>query len=212
MKLFLASEAKHPDSMKTLDEYVGGLKGKKIAYIPTASNGESDGGLPWGKWELGNSWKIVNSVDAEVEPILLEDYLNVKFPDQLLNKDIIWIAGGASGYLMYWIRKTRLDKHLPNLLSDNRRVYVGSSAGSVITGSSLQVPEWDISDNEIGAAVIPTLKLVDFDIYPHYENTLYDEIKKRYRGNKLYLLKNGEAVIVENASVRVIGEERIISK
>jgi hypothetical protein len=43
MKLFLASEVKHPDSLKKLEEYVGGFTNKKIAYIPTAANGESFG-------------------------------------------------------------------------------------------------------------------------------------------------------------------------
>jgi len=39
-RLFLASEAKHPESMQKLEDFVGGLKSKKIAYIPTAANGE----------------------------------------------------------------------------------------------------------------------------------------------------------------------------
>ena len=31
--------------------------------------------------------------------------------------------------------------------------------------------------------------LVDFEIYPHYEDHLYGQIKKLYKGKKLYLLK-----------------------
>jgi hypothetical protein len=37
-----------------------------------------------------------------------------------------------------------------------------------------------------------------------------EEIKKNYKGNALYLLKNGEEIIVEDDKVTVIGEERII--
>ena len=41
MKLFLAAEAKNPKSIKKLKEFIGGsFKGKKIAYLPTAANGE----------------------------------------------------------------------------------------------------------------------------------------------------------------------------
>jgi len=47
MKLFLASEVKHPTCMKYLEKFVNGFEGKKIAYIPTASNGE-DG---YGYWK-----------------------------------------------------------------------------------------------------------------------------------------------------------------
>ncbi len=213
MRLFLASEAKHPESMEKLDSYVGGLKGKKIGYIPTASNGEAgeNGELPWGKWEKGDSWQVVNSIGAEVELILLEDCLGGKFPDCLIDKDIIWVAGGVCGYLMYWIRRTELDRHLPGLLKDNKRVYVGSSAGSMITGPNLDIVDWYIGEDEIGASIIPALSWVDFDIYPHYEDHLYDEIKQKYQGNKLYLLKNGEAIVVEDGKVKILGEERIVS-
>ena len=56
-KLFLASEAKHPESMKKMDSFVGGLKGKSIAYIPTAANGEEE----YGKWKTGETWKVINN-------------------------------------------------------------------------------------------------------------------------------------------------------
>ncbi|MEK7526626.1 MAG: hypothetical protein AAB546_04050 [Patescibacteria group bacterium] len=41
MKLFLASEAKHPDSIEKLKKFIGGFEGKSIAYVPTAANGEN---------------------------------------------------------------------------------------------------------------------------------------------------------------------------
>lgn len=211
MRLFLASHARDPKLTEILEKYVGGFKGKKIAYIPTASNGESDGGVPWGKWERGGSWKVVNSLGADVDLILLEDYLNLNFPERLKDKDIIWMGGGHPGYLMYWIRKTKLDKYLPEIL-DDKKVYVGSSAGSIIASKTLDIVEWDISDNETGASIIPGLGWVDFDIWPHYEDSLYDEIKKRYKGKKIYLLKDGEAIIVENGRVEVKGETRIIEE
>jgi peptidase E len=130
----------------------------------------------------------------------------------LLDKDIIWMAGGACGYLMYWIRRTGLDKHLPELLKDNKRIYVGSSAGSMITAPTLDICEWYIGENEVGASSIPSLGLVDFDFYPHYEDNLYDEIVKHYHGNTMYLLKNGEVMIVENGDIKISGEERIVRK
>lgn len=212
MRLFLASEAKHPDSMKLLEEYVGGFKGKKIGYIPTASNGESvDGEIPWENWKNGGTWKIINDLNAEVDVLLLEDYKNLNFPDRLREKDIIWMAGGMPGYLMYWIRRTKLDKYLSEILADDKKVYVGSSAGSMICSKNLDIAEWGFDDKETGASLLPGLGWVDFDIWPHYEDSLYDEIKKRYKGEKLYLLKNGEAITFENGKIEVKGETRLIS-
>ena len=205
MRLFLASEAKHPDSMARLKKYVGGFEGKKIAYIPTASNGE----LPWDGWKQGETWKLVNTLGAEVTPILLEDYQNVNLPKSLENKDILWMAGGACGYLMYWIKRTNLDVYLPKLL-ENGLIYVGSSAGCMVIAPTLGIADWYLGEEERGASFLPGLGLVDFDFYPHYEDSQLVEIKRNYKGSTMYLMKNGEALIVENGAVKVLGEERIV--
>lgn len=206
MRLFLASEAKHPESIKKLQEYIGGFKGKKIAYIPTASNGNNS----WDEWKNGGGWNVVNSLGAEITPILLEDHQNVNFPKSLENKDIIWMAGGACGYLMYWIKRTRLDLYLQKLLEKDI-LYVGSSAGSMITAPTLQIADWYIGEQERGASFLPGLGLTNFDFYPHYEDELFEEIKTKYKGDKMYLVKNGEAIIVEDSKISVLGEERIVS-
>jgi peptidase E len=206
MKLFLASEAKHPATINKLHEYVGGLGSKTIAYIPTAANGEE----PFGSWRKNSStWKLVNTFGAIVNAVQLEDYKNSSVVNQLQNKDILWFAGGSPGYLMYWIRRCELYKTLPELL--RKSIYVGSSAGSMITSKNLNTTEWYYGEGEPGASVIPGLGLVDFDIYPHFEESNLTYIKKNYKGNKLYLLKNGEEIIVENKSITVVGEERILT-
>jgi peptidase E len=206
MKLFLASRASNSNTLAKLESIVGSFKNKKIAYIPTASNGEND----WGYWKIkgDGTWKIVNTLGAKVKAVELENYRNDSVMKELENQDIIWFAGGAAGYLMYWVIRTGLDKRLPEILK--RSVYVGSSAGSMVTGPNLEICDWYIGENERGASNIPSLKLVDFDIYPHYEESLYAKIKENYKGDKLYLLKDGEEIIVENDKVTVNGEERII--
>ena len=71
MKLFLASEAKHPDSIEKLRSFVGRFKGKSIAYIPTAANGEE----LYGGWETSSlTWSLVKTLGAKVTPIVLEEY------------------------------------------------------------------------------------------------------------------------------------------
>lgn len=205
MRLFLASEVKNPSTTKKLEEYVGGFKGKEIAYIPTAGNGEG-----WGSWKSGGSWKLAQTLGAEITLLQLEDYWNKDVISQLQGKDIVWFAGGQSGYLMYWIRRTQIDKHIKRML-DNGTLYLGSSAGSMITGKTADITEWCIGDGESGAGIIPQLELVDFDIYPHFKDEHLEKIKEYYKGKKLYLLKDGEQIIVEDKKVIVIGEERIVT-
>ncbi|MDP2638148.1 MAG: Type 1 glutamine amidotransferase-like domain-containing protein [Candidatus Levybacteria bacterium] len=204
MRLFLASEVKNPPTFKKLTEYIGKFKGKKIAYIPTAANGQG-----WESWKTGGSWELSQSLSADISLILLEDYWNKDVASQLEGKDVIWFAGGQPGYLLYWIRRTQIDKHIKRIL-DSGTLYVGSSAGSMIAGKSDEVTEWYEGENEHGANAIPTLNLVDFDIYPHFRDEQLEYIKKHYKGNKLYLLKDGEEIIVEDEKIMVIGEERIV--
>ncbi len=205
MKLFLASEAKNPATVEKLTQYVGGFKGKSIAYIPTAANGEQG----WGEWKEGGSWKSVQTLGADLTLVQLEDYHSSNVIDVLQNKDIIWFAGGFCGYLMYWIRRTKLDIHLKELLK--KSLYVGSSAGSMITAPTLDIAEWYAGAGETGASAIPGLGLVNFDFYPHYDESILDYIKQNYKGKKMYLLKNGEEIIVEDDNIRVNGEKRILT-
>ncbi|KXK10423.1 MAG: putative peptidase [Microgenomates bacterium OLB23] len=204
MKLFLASEAKHPDTIKKLSEYVDGLAGKKIAYIPTAANAEG-----WESWKEGGSWKLLHTLKAEITLVQLEEETNPSVRSKLANQDIIWFGGGYCGYLMYWIRHRQIDTYLPELLK--KSLYVGSSAGSMITAHSLKTAEWGFVDAEYGAHLIPGLGYTDFDIFPHYQEDQLNLIKQNYKGSKLYLLKNGEEIIYEDGLVTLVGKERIIT-
>jgi peptidase E len=98
---------------------------------------------------------------------------------------------------------------LPKLL-DEGALYVGSSAGSMITSKTLELAEWYIGEEERGSSLIPGLGLIDFEIYPHYEESLLPQIKSKFKGKDLYLLKNGEAILIEDNNIKVFGEERTI--
>ena len=205
MKLFLASEAKNPVSLEKLKIYCKGFKGKTIVYVPTAANGEF-----YGSWKGGESIKVVQSLGAEVRIVELED---IKFKDVLKDikgADILWMAGGMAGYLLYWIRRVKLDTLLPQMFKRGV-LYIGSSAGSMICSKTQYSSEWFIGDTEPGASLLPGLGLIDFEIYPHYDETVLPEIKKLHKRGSLYLLKDGEAIVVENNSIKVLGDERILS-
>lgn len=203
MKLFLASEVKDPTSLQKLEEYVGGLENKSIAFIPTAANGEG-----WGSWKDSSTLQILKDKGAQVSVIQLEDYAYKDVICELRGKDIIWFGGGSVGYLMYWVRRTHIDIHIKDILQ--KSIYVGSSAGALIVGSSLDIAEWYPGDEEAGASFIPTLELIPFDIYPHYDDSMLPTIQENYHGINMYLLKNDEALIVEDEKITVVGEARIV--
>ncbi|NCN58768.1 hypothetical protein COW99_04390 [Candidatus Roizmanbacteria bacterium CG22_combo_CG10-13_8_21_14_all_38_20] len=206
MKLFLASTAKHPDSIKKLKEFAGDLSSKHITYIPTAANGEF-----WGSWKTSESITVAKSISKSLEILELENYHKVDVASKLKQADLIWMAGGMPGYLLYWLRRLELNKLIPKLISKGV-IYVGSSAGSMVCSQTQYTSELFLDDPEIGASIFPGLGLIDFEIYPHYREEQLEQIKFHWKaGRRLYLLKDGEAITVEDSnSVKVLGTERII--
>jgi peptidase E len=67
-----------------------------------------------------------------------------------------------------------------------------------------------LGEGEPGASIFPGLSLIDFEIYPHYEDEMLPEIKKHWDGKKLCLLKNGEAITVIDGKTTIFGEERFL--
>lgn len=206
MKLFLASKVSTPETIERLTNFVGGFSGKKIVYVPTAANGEY-----YGSWKGGQSVRVAAQLGAEMEVVELESGYYTDVLAKIRNADILWIAGGMSGYLLYWMRRVELDKELPELLSKGM-VYVGSSAGSMVCAKTQYSGEWYIGEPEPGSGQIPGLGLVDFEIYPHYREEAREQIEEKWdpKDGKLYLLKDGDAITVVDGKVEVLGEEIII--
>lgn len=204
-KLFLASQAKHPKSIEKLKKFVGeDYNNKSVVYIPTASNGES-----YGIWKEGGSLKAAKKTFKNLTLVELESTSTNQIIKLLENSDIIWMAGGYSGYLLYWLRRLELDKHLPNIL-DQGVIYIGSSAGSMVCSKTHYSSELFL--DEPGTSIMPGLGLIDFEIYPHYQEDQYEEIEKKWTTGDLCLLKDGEVVTVVGDKVEILGEERFIRK
>lgn len=206
MKFFLASEGKHPDSITRLNNFIGGLTDKRIVYIPTADNGDV-----YGQWKNGKSYATIQSLSTHVDIVELETCTVENLPERIGHPDIIWMAGGYVGYLLYWMRRVGFEKLLPKLLASGV-IYVGSSAGSWALSASQDVARWFVDDPEPGVEIIPGLSLIDFYIYPHYDESQYERIKNNFKQGTLYLLKNGEAITIQNGVIEVLGETRIITK
>lgn len=205
MKLFLASEAKNPESFPKLEEFVGGLKNKRVVYIPTASNGYG-----FGFWRGGETIRLLKNLPVKLSVVELESYLFEDVLEKIKGNEIVWFGGGLGGYLLYWIRRVRLDLLLNKMLKQGV-VYVGSSAGSMIAAKTQYLNELFPDDEERGASYIPGLGYIDFEILPHYEETMRSVIKKKWKWGKLYLLKDGEAITVVDGQVKVLGKEKIFT-
>ena len=113
------------------------LIGKKpedivIGFIPTAAYVEDD--ISWLDEDIEN---IKNVGVRDIRMVDISKLKKDKWLSELEQSDVIWMNGGNTYYLLDWVRKSGLKDELPALLKE--RLYVGSSAGSIIVGPDLSI-------------------------------------------------------------------------
>lgn len=125
------------------------------------------------------------------------------------------MIGGNADYLIRVYQKTGFDKLLPRLLES--KVYVGSSAGSMVMGKRISEAAYRlIYDEDSEYDVTDYLGLVDFSIMPHldspdfpYRKSTLLEAVGTFNG-KVYGLRDDSAIIVNGNEVNVIGSNPVI--
>ncbi|HVI69004.1 MAG TPA: Type 1 glutamine amidotransferase-like domain-containing protein [Magnetospirillaceae bacterium] len=173
---------------------------RRVAIIPTAWNvaptAKSDPfmqGIEKTFAELGFTTLRVD----------LADYHNkqTELQRDLADISAIWVMGGNTFYLNYWMRESGFDKLLPDLLAKGI-VYGGESAGAVVAGKTLHGIELLDDPAEAPETLWPGLNLVDYGIIPHWGEQKYaDRLEQSRDEMRLFCpvktLKNTDVIIVK---------------
>lgn len=206
-KLFLTSSTITPNLVNEFEKLIGkNIQNLKCTFIPDAAYGV----VPLNDlvWVQEEREYLVQMYNWEVNDLVLKDTEEVTIED-FENTDLVFVNGGFSGYLANEMRRTKFDQILPKLFEKNI-VYVGSSAGSMVCSGYQLAAEIYIGEPEENADQIRGLDLVDFELYPHYREELLPELKDLYKGDKLYLIKDGEAIVGKGGEVHIAGKERFL--
>lgn len=132
--------------------------------------------------------------------------------ERIMKKDAIFVVGGHTDYLMSVFVKTGFDKLLPKLLEN--KVYVGSSAGSMVMGKRLSSEAYATMYKEVvGYGTTKYLGFVDFSMMPHIDSEdfpgrkdmLIEAAKKN--DSKIYGLRDNSAILVQDNKVEFIGSK-----
>ena len=177
-----------------ITEYI--KQNSTIGFIPTASELDDDRWyMEKDKEDLSRmSYNVVNiDISKESKKGIIENFNNI---------DAIFIAGGNSFYLLQQLKIKDVLQELIDFA--NKKIYVGSSAGSCIACPSIDYVEK--LDDKSQAPLLDNLNamnLVDFYILPHYKSkekytNLADDIEKEYNNYKFVKLSNEQAIVVEN--------------
>ncbi len=198
IKMFLASFAAN-----TIEKFICTLgiqpEKKTIAFIPTASNIYPD-------WNPVEDRSKLIGLGFQVKEVNLENKTKEELSFEMKNVDLIFIAGGNTFYLLQECRKSKFDEIIVELIKKGVP-YIGSSAGTVLMGPSVELA-LDI-DNQEEAPDLENyagLNLVDFVVLPHYDDESFrykiDENLKKMDHINYKTIK-----ITDNQAVMIIGKK-----
>jgi len=216
MKLVLCSEGFH--TQNTVEACVK-LVGKPQDEITVAIINEAYAVETGDKrWVLDNLNDVAKNFPGEIDIINLLALSIEEIEERIATKDVIFVAGGNTDYLMHVFNKSGFTKLLPELLKD--KVYVGSSAGSMVIGKRISTEAYaEVYGEDQDFGVTEYMNLVDLAIKPHLDSDEFPNnrahILDKYASGMdfpVYGLRDDAAIVVDGDKVEFIGSKPHIVK
>ncbi len=211
MKLVLASEGFHtPNTVQACVD----LCGKPQDKISFAVINEAYAVEPGDKrWVLDNINSVAKNFPARLDIVNLLALTIEEVEERIAPLDAIFVVGGYTDYLMHVFNKTGFSKLLPKLLET--KVFVGSSAGSMVAGKRISTEAYQRIYGERGDYDITDyLGLVNLAIKPHlgspeFPNNLPEVLEEVASGADfpVYGLRDDSAIVVDGNEQRFIGSQ-----
>ena len=213
MKLVLCSEGFHtPNTIEACVNLVGKPQDQISIGIINEAYAVEKGDK---RWVLDNLNSVIDNFSGEIDIVNLLALSAEEVEQRLDDKDVIFVIGGDTDYLMSVCQKTGFDKLLPKLLET--KVYVGSSAGSMVVGKRISAAayrliygedsKWDV-DQYVGLVDLSVMPHLDSPHFPNRKESLLEAVGS-FEG-KVYGLRDDSAVVVDGNNVSTIGSEPII--
>ncbi len=216
MKLLLTSGGiTNKKIADALLELVGKPAGEiNLAFIPTAVNA-SDADK---SWFIDNLYQLKQQKYKTIDIVEISGLPKWNWQERLEVADVIFFSGGSTPHLMYWLEKSGLKEMLPELLKT--RVYVGVSAGSIVTGPNLATSNKEkkiLYKEKFGYETDTGLGFVDFFIRPHLNSSTSLHARKELIAETakqvpqtIYALDDQMALKVIDGKEELVGEGEYI--
>jgi len=176
-----------------------------VAFDITAAYGEEDNPQWFGKFRD----QLYHLGITNIEDLDLRSENPGELEQVLSKKDMLFVNGGNTFFLLDSMRKAGLKKALKKFLSEDK-LYVGVSAGGIVLTPNIAIAGVEPGDiNKVGMEDFTGLSIVDFEFSPHVPDMVsYDSIEKysKTTSNKVYAVDDYAAVLVQDGKVSVIGD------
>lgn len=167
------------------------------------------------RWVISNLNDVAKNFPAEMDIVNLLALPLKEVEERILQKDAIFVVGGHTDYLMSVFIKTGFAKLLPKLLKS--KVYVGSSAGSMVLGKRLSTEAYEkIYHEQSVYGISKYLEFVDMCLMPHLDSAHFPnrretllEAAKKHSG-VIYGLRDDSAVVINGKNISTIGSKPYI--
>lgn len=161
-------------------------------------------------WVLDNLNDVANNFKGGLDIVDLLALPLHRVKEKIMQRDVIFVVGGHTDYLMHVFKTTGFADLLPDLLKT--KVYVGSSAGSMVLGKRLPAKAYATiyaEQNTYGTDAF--LEFVDFALLPHLDSPDFNNREETLAGitwpdaATIYSLKDDSAVVVRDGQQTVVG-------
>ena len=211
--LFLSSSVN--EVAHDIVEHMDLKKGKKLAFIYTAAEVETDGRLaPWND----NDRKALVKAGFDVFDYTITDKTKDQVNKDLSDSDAIYLSGGNTFYLLEKAQQSGFPSLIREYIEEKGKVYIGTSAGSIIAGPDIS-PTLRLDSVKLA----PNLKdykgfdLVNFCVMPHWgadnfkELYLNKRLEHAYKDSQipLFLLTNTQYAKVDGDDIQIIDVDRL---
>ena len=187
-----------------LPDFAGDCHGKKVAFIPTASLVEKF------KFYVKEGMEAFEELGAEICELDVSSEPYESMANKLESADFIFISGGNTFFLLQELRRSGADKLIAEQVG-KVKVYIGESAGSIITAPDIEYIKY--MDSPTPAPELKSdfsaLKLVDFCTVPHSEDLIFNsEVKKivsKYSGKlDLQVISNKQVILTNDGGMETV--------
>lgn len=180
----------------------------KILFIPNA-------GDPYDNpYFVEDDFQRLIKMGYKVDKLNLQEFDKKKSDELLAKYDVLFIAGGNSFYLLDLVRKSKFDDFIKIWISNDKK-YIGSSAGSVILGNSLEpIKGLDDPLKAPNLKSMEGLNIFNFIVLPHYGKekyiSKYENIVKNYDFNFIKLKDNEAIEVIDKNSFSKVESKLIL--